>query len=289
MKAGADAPTWTRQQAERWRAALPPRWLPTPGALFGVCVVVVLGGITFPAENEHEWHVFSVVFPTVVAILALLTWGSLFVWRRDRARQETIARGVARGSLGPWPGPSPDASGARPLDTAARAARAFRKLQRVPLPVTTMRVRIDGPVVVLHAIDDDAPMLRLPCRVVFGHGGVSDERLERELEWIETHVPADEDPDDLDREVMKAFLDAVSFRDDVNDLRAASVAGGLLATVYGLPVVGGYLGVAVPGGANRPDAFLLTTAVARRPPRSRLGGRVSSYADLLWGARRFPG
>jgi hypothetical protein len=119
MTEGSDAPPWTRFQAERWRAALPPRWLPTPGVLLGLWIVVVVGAITAPAgvENESEWRTFRVMLPTVVAIFALLTWRALAVWRRGRRQQDSIAREVARGSLSRWPGPAGDWIDARPLDT----------------------------------------------------------------------------------------------------------------------------------------------------------------------------
>jgi hypothetical protein len=286
MRVGA--PPWTRAQADRWRAALPSRWLPTPGVLLGMWLVVVLGGIALAgsAENATEWHIVWVVLPVVVVIVALLTRRTLTLWRRCRGRQEAIARQMAGGLVARWPGPPPDPGDARPLDSAARATRAFGKLLRDPLPITTMCVRLDGPLVLLSATDDSSPMLRLPCRLRFGNAGETEERLRGQLDQALQGVDEDGDLQDWDLEALKALQ---AWGEALEDLKRAALAGPLLATVYGLPVLGGYLGVAISGNGKLRESFLLPTAVARRPPRTRLGGWISSYADLLGGAPRFPG
>jgi hypothetical protein len=186
---------------------------------------------------------------------------------------------VAGLALARWPGPPADPGYARPLDAAARAARAFGKLLCDPLPITTMRVRLDGPVVLLYATDDPKPMLRLPCRLRLGQ---ANRQLRRQLDQVLERT--DEDGDVEDRDLDDWDLEALedcAREPALKDLKRASLAGPVLATVYGLPVLGAYLGVAICASGDRQDCFLLPTGVARRAPRTRLGGWISSYADLL--------
>jgi hypothetical protein len=258
--------------------------------LLAVWVVVVVGGITAPAgiESAIEWRIFWMVLPAVVVLVALLTRRILAAWRRYRGRQEAIAGEVAGLALARWPGPPPDPGNARPLDTAARAARAFGKLRCDPLPITTMRVRLAGPVVLLYATDDPSPMLRLPCRL--RSGGEANKQLRRQLD--QAPETSDQDGDVEDGELDDWDLEALedwAREQALEDLKRASLAGPLLATVYGLPVLGTYLGVAICGSGDRQESFLLPTGVARRAPRTRLGGWIASYADLLRGAPRSPG
>ena len=154
-----------------------------------------------------------------------------------------------------WPGPPPDSGHARPLDAAARAARAFRKLLRDPLPITALLVRLDGPVLLLYATDDPSPMLRMPYSLRF-----TDTR-----EVLLDQFDEDEDLEDLDDE-------------DFEDLPPPEPVP---ATVYGLPALGAYLGVAIAGDGDSQEDFLLLAGVARRPPRTRLGGWIANFAELL--------
>lgn len=120
-----DAPPWTRAQADRWRAALPARWLPTPGVLFAVWAIVVFGAVTAPAglENATEWRIFWMVLLSVIVTLALLTGPVSAGWRRQRGRQEAIAREVAGSALVRWPGPPPDPGDA----SSSCSGRAWRQ------------------------------------------------------------------------------------------------------------------------------------------------------------------
>jgi hypothetical protein len=91
----------------------------------------------------------------------------------------------------------------------------------MPLPITTMYVHIDATWMLLYATDDPRPMLRISFLT-------PSDRLEG-IDWYGD--PPDEDLED---------------EDSANeDLEGPSLTGRMMATVYGLPLLGVRLGAIV--------------------------------------------
>jgi hypothetical protein len=256
-----DAPPWTRVQADRWRAALPPWWLPAPELLGAVLLLVLVGGVIplDAIEDGTQRTLYLLALSTTLVIVALLTRGARVALQRRRARQAAIAWEVAGSALGLWRGPPPDPGRESSPFPNLRALSSSRRQHqhRLPLPITTMCVHIDATWMLLYATDDPSPVLRIsfltPGDMLEGvdwYGDPADEELEAE-------EPADA------------------------ELEGPSPAGRMMATVYGPPQLGVRLGAVVSWGRHPVEDLGVAAGIARRAPRTRLGVWLTRWVDQV--------